>query len=217
MVTQPERKAKRKATKRPAKAPRLDHIVADLHPLATPMSKLRPDPKNARLHGEVNLAAVKRSLVRFKQRKPVIVRRSTCTITAGNATFTAALELGWKHIAAVWVDDDDASATGYAIADNRTAELAEWDAATLARLTAELRESEAELLADIGFTAAELAAILPPADWTPPDKEGDIGDHQRQPSRSVRFDKDQWNVVQQLGDNLGERLYLLAVEALERS
>jgi hypothetical protein len=35
----------------------------------------------------------------------------------------AAQQLGWTHIAVVWVDDDDITATAFALADNRTGDL----------------------------------------------------------------------------------------------
>jgi DNA modification methylase len=58
----------------------------------------------------------------------------------------------------VIVDDDPATATGFAIADNRTAELAEWDDEVLARL---LEAVEEEMPAvELGFTDEDLAELL---------------------------------------------------------
>jgi DNA modification methylase len=55
-------------------------------------------------------------------------------VRAGNGTLAAAKALGWSEIAAVILDDDNSTASQFAIADNRTAELAEWDTETLASL-----------------------------------------------------------------------------------
>jgi len=55
-----------------------------------------------------------------------VVNRATKLIAAGNGRYVAAQRLRWTHIAVVYVDQDARSHAGYALADNRTAELAEW-------------------------------------------------------------------------------------------
>src|SRR5262249_53769830 len=55
-------------------------------------------------------------------------------VIAGNGTLQAAHSLGWLHVAVVLVDDDAATAAGYSIADNRTAELAGWGKKALGKL-----------------------------------------------------------------------------------
>ena len=95
-------------------------IAEDLRGLALELGDLTQDPANARLHPERNMEALKASLHRFGQRKPVVVRREGMIVIAGNGTLEAARALGWSHLAAVIVEDDATTATGYAIADNRT-------------------------------------------------------------------------------------------------
>ena len=141
-----------------ASAPDLDHIAAPLRPLAVPISTLTLDPANARRHPERNLSAVEASLRLYGQRKPVVVRRAGMVVTAGNGTLEAAKRLGWTHLAAVVVDDDPITATGFAIADNRTAELASWDEEALARLLTELRDEEVDLDA-LGWDEDELEEL----------------------------------------------------------
>jgi hypothetical protein len=102
-------------------------IVKQLEHLAVSIDQLHHDPSNARKHGQKNLEAIKASLHKFGQRKPIIVQKDGMVVRAGNGTLAAAKELGWKQIAAVVLDDDNATASQFAIADNRTAELAEWD------------------------------------------------------------------------------------------
>ena len=161
--------AKRKP---PAGASGYDWIAEQLRPLAVEVGALTPDPANARLHGARNLAALQASLRRYGQRKPVVVRREGMIVTAGNGTLEAAKALGWTHVAAVLVDDDATTATGYAIADNRTAELAEWDGAVLAQLLGALQADEVPL-EEVGFSDLELAALIPAGpDFTPQSGEG---------------------------------------------
>lgn len=125
----------------------LEHIAADLRPLAVPLEGLTLDPRNARTHDERNLAAIAASLARYGQRKPIVVHAESGVVIAGNGTLQAARSLGYTHLAAVRVDDDPATQLGYSLADNRTAELAGWDQPTLLALSLELKESD-ELMFD---------------------------------------------------------------------
>lgn len=121
------------------------YIAESLQHLAVPIDSVAIDPANARVHTRVNLAAIRGSLRKFGQRKPIVVNRRTGVVEAGNGTVQAALQEGWTHIAAVYVDDDPADAAAFAIADNRSAELAEWDVQALGALLADLRVEDADL------------------------------------------------------------------------
>ncbi len=136
----------------------LDWIAEDLRGLALELGDLTQDPANARLHPERNMEALKASLHRFGQRKPVVVRREGMIVIAGNGTLAAAKALGWSHVAAVIVEDDATTATGYAIADNRTAELAEWDVKALNALMNSIQGSIGP--SELGFEPDDLAALL---------------------------------------------------------
>jgi hypothetical protein len=134
--------------------PDLSMIVEGLRPLAVPISKLRPDPRNARKHGKANLAAVEDSLRKFGQQKPIVVDGDGMII-AGNGTVEAAKSLGWTHVAAVRSNLSGPEAVGFALADNRTAELAEWDKVELARLVSEIPENLV-----VGFDDDERKRVL---------------------------------------------------------
>jgi DNA modification methylase len=149
-----------------ARRPDLSYIAEPLRALAVPIERLRTDPANARKHPERNIEAIKASLARYGQRKPLVVNKETGIIEAGNATWEAARALGWTHLAVVYVRDDPTTASGYAIADNRTAELALWDEETLARQLAALQEV-GELSAT-GFDPEELRALLTPVERREP-------------------------------------------------
>lgn len=132
-------------------------IVAALAALAVPVGSLSPLPGNPR-RGDVQ--AVARSLERFGQRKPIVVRSSDRVIVAGNHTWLAAKELGWTEIAITLVDDDEATAKAYALADNRTAELGSYDDAELLALIDEVRGVDPELLHDAGWADEAVAELL---------------------------------------------------------
>ena len=114
------------------------------------------DPDNARLHPEENDAAIRESLSRYGQLKPLVVRREGMIVVAGNGTLQAARGLGWRELACNVVDMDRLEAIGYGLADNRTAELARWDDEVVARLAALMAESES---VPVGWTEEQVAAI----------------------------------------------------------
>lgn len=136
-----------------------ERIAPSLVKFAVPMERVAPDPANARLHPQANLDAIRGSLLAFGQQKPIVVD-DRGVIVAGNGLYLAARSLGWKRIAAVKTRLRGADRTGFAIADNRTAELAEWDEEALARQLKELGE-ELDIEA-LGFDAEDLARLLNP-------------------------------------------------------
>jgi len=135
-----------------------EKIVDALSHLVVPIDSVSPDPANVRKHPERNLEAIRGSLRKFGQQKPIVVNEEG-VILAGNGLYEAAKSLGWEKIAAVRSPLTGVDAAAYAIADNRTAELAEWDEEQLGVHLTELREAEFELDA-IGFTPEEIQALL---------------------------------------------------------
>lgn len=117
------------------------------------------DPANVRRHPSRNLDAIKGSLTRFGQQKPVIVD-SKGIVIAGNGTVMAAKDLGWEHINILRTTLEGSEATAYAIADNRTAELAEWDDAALAQQIAALQTEDEELARACGFANQEIERLI---------------------------------------------------------
>lgn len=122
------------------------------------IESLTLDPANVRRHPAKNLDSIKASLTRFGQQRPVLVNAKGIII-AGNGTVMAAKALGWDHINIVRTELEGSEATAYAIADNRTAELAEWDEEALAQQLAALQIEDEELAKAAGFTDAEIQAL----------------------------------------------------------
>jgi len=119
------------------------------------LADLSLDPSNVRKHSRRNLDAIKASLRKFGQQKPIVVDAKGIVL-AGNGTLTAAKELGWTEIQIVRTELAGVEATAFAIADNRTAELAEWDEDGLANVLQSLKVEDADLLAATGYDAAEV-------------------------------------------------------------
>lgn len=122
------------------------------------VTTLTSDPNNVRKHSTRNIEAVKASLTKFGQQKPIVVMGDG-TVIAGNATLEAARLLGWESIVIVRTTLMGEEATAFAIADNRTAEMAMWDADALSLVAQELDLSAF-------FNAGEIDALLGKWDLT---------------------------------------------------
>lgn len=123
-----------------------------------PIGSVFQDPANARKHPTRNLEGIKSSLVRFGQQTPIVVdANGICR--KGNGTLLAARELGWESILGVRTKLEGTEAAAYAIADNRTSDLAEWDDQVLAESLRSF-QSEDFPIEDIGYTPAEVDAML---------------------------------------------------------
>ena len=128
------------------------------------LGSISPDPANTRKHSRRNLDAIKASLRRFGQQKPIVVDAKGIVL-AGNGTLAAATELGWSEIQIVRTALAGVDATAFGIADNRSAELAEWDE-KLGDVLAALKAEDFPL-PEIGFDEADLAQLAgepPPSD-----------------------------------------------------
>jgi ParB-like chromosome segregation protein Spo0J len=112
---------------------------------------LTPDPNNARQHDDKNLKAIQGSLKQFGQRKPIVITEDG-VIVAGNGTVEAAKRLGWLEIETVTVPGEwtPEQTKAFALADNRTAELAAWTPEVLAAQLVELEASGFQI-EDFGF------------------------------------------------------------------
>jgi hypothetical protein len=129
------------------------------------ISTLDADPANVRKHDTRNLEAIRASLKRFGQQKPIVVDAKG-VVVAGNGMLEAAKSLGWKKVNIVRTGLSGVEAAGYAIADNRTAELAEWDFEALATQLKGLIDDGCDVN-DLGWSDHELEPMLA-AEWSPP-------------------------------------------------
>ena len=140
------------------------NIAKDLQSLTVPIDNLTALDKNAR-RGDVD--AVAKSYQQFGQRKPIVAKRNkavkggkpTGMVIAGNHQLLAAKQLGWTEIAVVFTDDDDKTARAFALADNRTHDLGNYDNVLLAELLEELKMDD-DLFGASGYTAKDLKNLL---------------------------------------------------------
>lgn len=131
-----------------------ENINPSLLGLRKPLSELKTDPKNARKHPKRSIEAITASLSRFGQQKPIVILEDG-TVIAGNGTLEAARDLGWGSLAVVSFTDSR-KARAYALADNRSAELSEWDTEGLLE---SLSEIDDDLIGSVGFLPSEIEDI----------------------------------------------------------
>jgi len=115
-----------------------------------------PHPKNVR-QGDVG--AIMESLTLHGQYRPIVVQKSTGFILAGNHTWKAAKQLGWKEISVTEIDVDDEQASRILLVDNRANDLATYDDSSLADLLKELASTELHL-EGTGFDGDDLDDLL---------------------------------------------------------
>jgi ParB-like chromosome segregation protein Spo0J len=120
----------------------------------TKITELSLDPSNVRKHSRRNLDAIKASLRKFGQQKPIVVDAKGIVL-AGNGTLTAAQELGWTEIQIVRTELEGVEAIMFAIADNRTAELAEWEEDKLNAVLKSLQDEGVDLV-DVGYSPEDV-------------------------------------------------------------
>lgn len=132
----------------------VNKIAPALAPLTAAMKRLTPYPGNPR-RGDIE--AIKRSLAKFGQYRPIVARRNGLSgeILAGNHTYHAARELGWTSIAVAFIECDDDEAARLVAWDNRASDLGHNDTEALADFLTELPD-----LAGTGYGRAELDGIL---------------------------------------------------------
>jgi len=121
-----------------------------------PITDLHEDQENARRHTKENIAAVRASLEKFGQQKPLVVDHMG-KIVCGNATWVAARQLGWIEIDVIETKLVGALQRAYAISDNRTAELAEWN---LDLLGSQIGETPEVDWGAVGWSPGALDALL---------------------------------------------------------
>ena len=141
----------------------LSYIIEPLRSFAMPIDTLHEEEDNPRTHDERSLKVIANSLSEFGQRIPIVVQRDGMRVRVGNGRLRAARDiLGWTHIAAIILDEEDIAASRFAIADNRTGELSAWDYEALAAALEGLGENTD--LASLGFEDFDLSTLVAPTE-----------------------------------------------------
>ena len=137
----------------------MDLVFAPRQIEVWPIEKLRPYAKNAKIHGEAQVAKIAASMAKFGWTVPCLVADDG-ELIAGHGRVLAAGALGLTEAPVIKLGHlDEAERRAYRIADNKLTELGEWDEAML-------RDEIAGLLAEdfdldlLGFSDEDLDALL---------------------------------------------------------
>ena len=125
-----------------------------------PITEIKPYDKNPRINDDA-VDAVAGSIKEFGFRQPIVVDADD-VIICGHTRYKAAVQLGLAKVPVhVAKDLTPEQIKAYRIADNKTAELAEWNYDLLPLEIGELQACNYDL-GLLGFDAEELATLLDP-------------------------------------------------------
>ena len=123
------------------------------------VADLTPYARNSRQHSQAQIAQIAASIKEWGWTQPIIIDDEG-GILAGHGRLLAAQHLGLEEVPCVVATGwSEAKRRAYVIADNRLAELAQWDQAMLATELQDLASLDYDL-ALIGFDGEELARML---------------------------------------------------------
>jgi hypothetical protein len=138
------------------------------------LGDLLPDPQNARKHTPRNIGLIEDALQEVGAARSIVIDENN-VVLAGNGTIEAAGNIGIENVRVIDATGDEiiavrrsnlteAQKTRLKLFDNRSAELAEWDAQVLA----DLAHDGTSL---VGLFSDDEIEILTHAEWNPPDNE----------------------------------------------
>ena len=123
-----------------------------------PLADIRPYENNPRLNDQA-VDAVAESIARFGFRQPIVVDEAG-VIICGHTRFKAATKMGLAEVPVhIATDLTPEQIRAYRIADNRTAELSEWNMELLPLELAELQDAGLDWSL-LGFDDRELQKML---------------------------------------------------------
>ena len=124
-----------------------------------PTDALVPYARNSRTHSPEQVAQIAASIKEFGFTNPVLIDANN-TLIAGHGRVMAAQSIGLLTVPAIRLAHlTDAQRRAYVIADNKLAENAGWDMATLAREVEDL-QADGFNLDLLGFDDDELSGLL---------------------------------------------------------
>lgn len=168
------------------------------------IAALRPYWRNPR-NVEPAVDAVAESIKRYGYNAPIIVDEDY-TIIVGHTRYRALRKLGWEEVFCVISDLPPEKAQEYRIADNKTAEFADWNDELLIQ---ELMEIEDPSFARTFFSDDELSRLIPQSQEIPEDPSrgyipeadaGPSGSYQQTSSTFGAYNAEQYQ-QQPEGDN----------------
>ena len=144
----------------------MDLVFAPSEIETWPIEKLRPYVRNAKMHGDDQVAKIAASMAKFGWTVPCMVADDG-ELIAGHGRVLAATLLGLSEVPVIRLGHlDEAERRAYRIADNKLTEMGDWDEAVLRDEIAGLLAEDFDLTL-LGITDEDLDALL---------QDPDVGD-----------------------------------------
>lgn len=123
------------------------------------LNELKHYENNNKIHDEENIKQIAKSIDEFGFTMPILIDENN-VIICGHARILGAKQLGYKEVPCIMLDKlDDEQIKAYRVADNKLAELSEWNFDSLEKELKELQDSNFDL--DIlGFDKGEIERLL---------------------------------------------------------
>ena len=119
--------------------------------------KLHPWEDNPRLNDHA-VDVVAESIRSFGFNVPILCDQNL-TIIAGHTRWKAANKLGMDKVPVIMVEMTDTQRRAFAVADNKTAEIADWDFPKLKEVIEELRSEDLDIKI-LGFSDEEIRRLI---------------------------------------------------------
>ncbi|PZX36289.1 ParB-like nuclease family protein [Roseinatronobacter thiooxidans] len=137
----------------------MDLVFAPSQIETWPIDRLRPYARNAKMHGDDQVAKIAASMAKFGWTVPCMVADDG-ELIAGHGRVLAATMLGLTEVPVIRLSHlDEAERRAYRIADNKLTELGEWDEAMLRDEIAGLLAEDFDLTL-LGISDDDLDALL---------------------------------------------------------
>jgi ParB-like nuclease family protein len=137
----------------------MDLVFAPREIETWPIEKLRPYARNAKMHGDDQVAKIAASMAKFGWTVPCMVADDG-ELIAGHGRELAAAMLGLKEVPVIRLGHlDEAERRAYRIADNKLTEMGDWDETALRDEIAGLLAEDFDLTL-LGITDEDLDALF---------------------------------------------------------
>ena len=137
----------------------MDLVFAPSEIESWPIEKLRPYARNAKMHGDDQVAKIAASMAKFGWTVPCMVADDG-ELIAGHGRVLAATMLGLSEVPVIRLGHlDEAERRAYRIADNKLTEMGDWDEVVLRDEIAGLLAEDFDLTL-LGITDEDLDALL---------------------------------------------------------
>jgi DNA modification methylase len=126
-----------------------------------PISELKLDPANPRIHSKKQIGQIAASITAFGFNVPVLTD-AHANVVAGHGRILACLELGWTEVPTICLEHlSVAQARAFLIADNKLTENASWDEQLLAEQLQDLCKAELDFSIEAtGFDMGEIDLLI---------------------------------------------------------